>query len=228
MQKLVCTQCGAPINPETFACEYCGSIFLNSQNEIKGSKSAKGKNKDSNIFVPNIGDEELNNLIKEHIRENKRSSVFLVVFNIFWIIIASNIIFLVSGPELMGRLFGIIPFVFIIIAVGTIIKNIFISPAVKYKLEYELLNNSDYNSVYEKFKQREAKKHDLSNVYVMMLIGFYRLRKFDEVRGLIISLEPKELSDLLHENIDILNIADALNIKTPKCNDANCETHFNH
>ncbi len=128
----------------------------------------------------------------------------------------------------MGRLFGIIPFVFIIIAVGTIIKNIFISPAVKYKLEYELLNNSDYNSVYEKFKQREAKKHDLSNVYVMMLIGFYRLRKFDEVRGLIISLEPKELSDLLHENIDILNIADALNIKTPKCNDANCETHFNH
>ena len=95
-------------------------------------------------------------------------------------------------------------------------------------MEYELLNNSDYNSVYEKFKQREAKKHDLSNVYVMMLIGFYRLRKFDEVRGLIISLEPKELSDLLHENIDILNIADALNIKTPKCNDANCETHFNH
>ena len=68
MQKLVCTQCGAPINPETFACEYCGSIFLNSQNEIKGSKSAKDKNKDSNIFVPNIGDEELNSFCAASIR----------------------------------------------------------------------------------------------------------------------------------------------------------------
>lgn len=224
MQKLVCTQCGAPINPETFVCDYCGSIFLSSQNEaIKPSKKEKAKQ--NNVFVPAIGDEELNNLIKDHLKANSRSSAFLVIFNIFWMIIAANIIVAIFSSTIFGSIMSLFPFVFIAVAVGSILKNIFISTNVKYKRELEAILSGDYNLAYECFKTRESKKHDISNVYSMILIGFYRLEKFDEVRAIIIGMEPKELSDILHENIDILNIAEALNIKTPKCNDPNCETH---
>lgn len=229
MQKLVCTQCGAPINPETMVCNYCGSVFLNSQNEITKTESKKKKNQQSNVFVPAIGDQEINNLIKDHLKANSKSSAFLVVFNIFWMVIAANIIVQIFSSTIFGSIMSLFPFVFIAVAVGSILKNIFISTSVKYKTELEAIESGDYNLAFEKFKAREQKKHDLSNLYCMMLIGFYRLEKFDEVRAIIIGMEPKELSNLLHENIDILNIAEALNIRTPKCHDPNCETHIpNH
>lgn len=32
MKKLQCTSCGAPINPKTGICEYCGSVYLIEKN----------------------------------------------------------------------------------------------------------------------------------------------------------------------------------------------------
>ena len=45
MKKLTCTQCGASINPVTLTCEYCGSVYLNSDNNTKHEVEEKSKRK---------------------------------------------------------------------------------------------------------------------------------------------------------------------------------------
>lgn len=223
MKKLSCTQCGASISPETLTCEYCGSVFLNSQNEIIKTKP---KAKEEIIAVPNIENEELNNIIINHLKEHSRASVFLAVVNIFWILFAIIIMGGVFGLFKTITFFSFFPLFIVFAAVLSSIRNIVISTGFKFSREITSLKSGDYILVYNAFKEREEKKHSLENVYIMMLIGFFKLRKFDDVSALILGLPTNELAHLVCENVNILNIAEALNIKTPRCSEDVHQTHI--
>ena len=221
MEKLVCTQCGAPINPETLVCDFCGSIFLSSKIETKKHEAKK-------INVPLVIDSDLKNSIKTYINVDNRFSPTFIIFNVMFIIVA--VFILTSVFKLLSFISSAVSMfliVFIVYATFSSVKNILTSTKLKYKQALDALENNNYEQAYNEFKKLEDKKHDVKNLYAMLLIGFYRLEKFDESRELIIAMDAKELSDILHADINVLSIASLLNIRTPQCHDPNCEKH-NH
>ena len=92
MKKLTCTQCGASINPVTLTCEYCGSVYLNSDNNTKPEVEEKSKcKKESKILVDKITDEQLGNMMKKYCASNLKNNFIGIVFMIIWTIIAFSI-----------------------------------------------------------------------------------------------------------------------------------------
>ncbi len=223
MKKLVCTSCGAPINAQTLVCDYCGSVFLSSKVEAEKSDKNEQKAKENKIEVPAIYDSELNNLIKTFLNRNTKSHKQVSANLAIWVIVLIFITtVLLNSP--VGEL-GLIPVVFIVIGISTIFNNIKTLPGIKYFNAIRALNKCDYEEAYEEFGEIKSRKNRYEAKYCQILIGYYRLNKFDEVRDLIINMDANDLSKIMHCDFSIMEIANQLLIKVPDCKDPDCDHH---
>lgn len=218
MKKLSCTQCGAGINPQTLACEYCGSIFLSSNIE-----TASKKIKNETIEVRHLENEELAKLVKTLCSNNVSTFLLPLIFMFMWtgvsfaMAISASSIWRpnIGGAGGMGVVASLVPFVFSIIGVSVIIS--IINKMIKGGItkELELIEQGKFQEAYESLKQREKQKHDVNFVAAIILLSYFKLNNFNEAKNNIIQLSQLELSHLIAKSNVILEISRNLGVKTP-------------
>lgn len=223
MKQLKCTQCGASINAETLTCEYCGSVYLNSENK----KSNLKEETKPEISVRELSNLELSKLAKTLTKASYSSEIVVILFMIAWTSVAFFMFvnFLGISSKFKGHGFGglggdsifaIVPLIFAIIGVVTIIRiciNMFSGNISK---EIKLIENGDFETAHESLEKREEKKHNKNYVVAMILIDYFKLNNFNEAKHHIINLPQQELAYFIKKSTVILEIADNLGVKTPE------------
>lgn len=230
MKKLTCTQCGAGINNDTLTCEYCGSVFLSS-NDIELENNTKRRKKkvepELKFEVREQTNSELYTLCKNTIINTNNGSVFAIIFMFLWTGIAFSV--LLSEFSFFPSNFGntielpfiLVPSIFVVIGLSVIVN--LISKLVKSQLYKELLliQNGEHQKAYESLKTREQKNHNVNFVAIMILLDYFKLENYVEAKRLIIQMSPSELSSLIDKSSVFLEISQNLGVKTPMFDNTN-------
>ena len=237
MKKLTCTQCGASINPVTLTCEYCGSVYLNSDNNTKPEVEEKSKRKkESKIIVDKITDEQLGNIMKKYCASNFKNNFIGIVFMIIWTTIAFSISIASTGVLDDMNDFGGLSIVktvsiapFLMAGFGLFIAINLIVSSFKGQVnkEIKLIKEGKYKEAHDSLEKKESKKHNVNYVLGLILIDYYRFEDFAEAKKHILNLPPKELAILINKDSRLLDIASNLGIMTPNYNSNDNDSYSN-
>ena len=95
MKKLICSQCGASLNPKTLTCEYCGSVFFDSNQKINTTQTESSKQETQEVkqqlTVRELTNEELAKLLKNISSIEKSGFAIFFIFMAVWLGIAITI-----------------------------------------------------------------------------------------------------------------------------------------
>lgn len=228
MKKLTCTQCGASINPVTLTCEYCGSVYLNSDNNTKTEVEEKQKGKkEPKIIVDKISDEQLGNMMKKYCANNLKNNLIGIVFMIIWTIIAFSIGIASTGFVDDFNEFGVLSIVktvsiapFLMAGFGLFMAINLITSSFKGQVnkEIRLIKEGNYKEAHDSLEKKESRKHNVNYVLGLILIDYYRFEDFAEAKEHIVNLPQKELAVLINKDSRLLDIASNLGIMTPNYN----------
>lgn len=237
MKKLTCTQCGASINPTTLTCEYCGSVYLNSDNNTKTEVEEKSKSKkESKIIVDKISDEQLGNMMKKYCANNLKNNLIGIVFMIIWTIIAFSIGIASTGFVDDFNEFGVLSIVktvsiapFLMAGFGLFMAINLITASFKGQVnkEIRLIKEGNYKEAHDSLEKKESRKHNVNYVLGLILIDYYRFEDFAEAKEHILNLPQKELAVLINKDSRLLDIASNLGIMTPNYNINNNDNYSN-
>lgn len=243
MKKLTCTQCGASINPLTLTCEYCGSVYLNSDNNTKTEvEETQKRKKEPKIIVAKISDEQLGNMMTKYCASdskgarNLKYNFIVIFFMMIWNIIAFSIGIapkdFLDNMNHFGSL-GIVKTVsiapFLIAGFGLFITIYIIASSFKGQVnkEIKLIKEGKYKEAHDSLEKKESKKHNVNYVLGLILIDYYRFEDFAEAKEHILNLPPKELAILINKDSRLLDIASNLGIMTPNYNSYDNDSYSN-
>ncbi len=224
MKKLTCTQCGAGINNKTLTCEYCGSVFLSSNNVESENQSKKNKKKadvELQFDVRELDDEELARLCKTTSVNTTAGNIFVIFFMFMWtgiafsIFMSSFVDMLLEFDGFFGLPFLLVPGVFVVIGISVIVKlfvGIFKGSLTK---EIMLIRNGEHEKARLSLIERENKKHNVNFVSIIILLDYFKLANYSEAKKMIIQMSQTELSLLINKSSVYLEIAQNLGVRTP-------------
>ncbi len=223
MKKLTCTQCGATINSKTLTCEYCGSVYLNSNAEPETKENKRKAKTELQFDVRELDNNELARLIKSSATGNS-GFVFVIIFMLVWTSVAIGMLTTVlSEFGDMGGFFPSFPFVivtgfFAILGISVIIKVISQMLHGKIDKEIAMVKNGEFEKARQSLIKREEKKHHANFVSSIILIDYFKLANYSEAKKLIIQMKPTELASIINYSSVFIEISQNLNIKSPTFN----------
>lgn len=223
MKKLTCTQCGAGINNKTLTCEYCGSVFLSSNNTEEGQAKKNKKKADVELQfdVRELENEELARLCKTASVNTTAGNIFVIFFMFVWtgvafsIFMSSFVNLLVEVDGIFGLPFLLVPGAFVVIGLTVIVKlftAIFKSSITK---EIMLIKNGEHEKARLSLIERESKKHNVNYVSTIILLDYFKLANYSEAKKMIIQMSQTELSALINKTSVFLEISQNLGVRTP-------------
>lgn len=224
MKKLMCSQCGASLNPKTLTCEYCGSVFFDGNKNVNTNTQTETLNQEKTevkqqLTVRELTDEELSKLVNNFASNDKQGFVVFFIFMAVWIGIAVAIFISSLGASEIGEIrfsfVSVIPLLFVAFGVFMVISNIKNVKEASVKNEVKLIKNGEFQKAHDSLKERERKKHNKNYVAGLILLDYFRLNKFEEAKMHILSLSQPELVVLIRQSNVILEIARHLGVKTP-------------
>lgn len=223
MKKLICSQCGASLNPKTLTCEYCGSVFFDSNQKINTTQTESSKQEAQEVkqqlTVRELTNEELAKLLKNISSIEKSGFAIFFIFMAVWLGIAITIFISTLKINNMGEFkfpfVSIVPFLFAVFGVFMVISNIKKLIDAGVSKEIDLIKNGKFQEAHDSLKERERKKHNRNYVAGLILLDYFRLNKFEEAKIHILSLSQPELIGLIRQSNVILEIARHLGVRTP-------------
>ncbi len=222
MKKLICTQCGAGINNKTLTCEYCGSVFLSSNNaETETKKNKKKADVELQFDVRELDDQELATLCKASAINTTAGNIFVIMFMFLWtgvafsIFMSSFVGLIVELDDFFALPFLLVPGAFVVIGVSVIVKlftGIFKGSITK---ELILIRKGEHEKARLSLMERENKKHNANFVATIILIDYFKLANYSEAKKMIIQMSQTELSSLINKSNVFLEISQNLGVRTP-------------